>query len=285
MNKLPPEKRAQILGMVVEGMSIRSISSLIVASKNTIVKLLVDAGWACSEYHDKVLRDLPCKRLQLDEIWDFVYAKAKKAPTEMKASGDARDVWTRTAIYADTKLAVSWLVGSRDTDAAKAFVCDVSRRLKNRVQITTDGHKRYIEAVETAFGVDVDYATLIKIYGQTDEGQRRYSPPQIIGTETHCCTGNPDPKRICTSYAERANLTMRMHMCRFTRLTNAFSKKVGNHTHAVALNFMYYNFSRIHQTLRCTPAMAADVTKTLWSIGDIVRAVDEWEQSQRRNAA
>ncbi|MBI1775421.1 MAG: IS1 family transposase [Proteobacteria bacterium] len=285
MNKLPTSQRAQILGMMVEDMSIRAIVRLTGASKNTIVKLLADAGRACAEYQNEVLRDLPCKRFPLDEIWAFVYAKAKNAPAEMKASGDAGDVWTWTAICADTKLAVSWLVGSRDTDAAKAFVCDVSRRLKNRVQIMTDGHKPYIEAVETAFGADVDYATLIKIYGQTDEGQRRYSPPQIIGTEPHCCTGNPDPKHISTSYAERANLTMRMHMRRFTRLTNAFSKKVENHAHAVALNFMYYNFVRIHQTLRCTPGMAAGATATLWSIEDIVRVIDEWEIGKRATAA
>ncbi|MBI1776793.1 MAG: helix-turn-helix domain-containing protein [Proteobacteria bacterium] len=281
MNKLTSQKRTQILGMMVEGMSIRAIARLTGASKNTIVKLLEDAGRACAEYQNQALRDLPCKRLQLDEIWAFVYTKAKNAPAEMKASGDAGDVWTWTAICADTKLAVSWFFGSRDGDAAKAFVCDVAQRLKNRVQITTDGHKPYIEAVETAFGADVDYARLIKIYGQTDEGQRRSSSPQIIGTETQCCTGNLDPRHISTSYAEHANLTMRMHMRRFTRLTNAFSKKVENHAHAVALNFMYYNFVRIHQSIRCTPAMAVGVTKTLWSIEDIVCVVDEWEITQR----
>jgi len=285
MNKLPNERRVQIIGMMVEGMSIRAIARLTGASKNTIVKLLADAGRACSEYQDQALRDLPCKRLQLDEIWSFVYAKQKNAPADKKAAGEAGDLWTWTwtwtCLCADTKLMVSWLVGSRDTDTAKAFVCDVAHRLRNRVQVTSDGHRPYLEAVETAFGADVDYAQLVKIYGQTAESQRRYSPPQIIGTETFCCTGNPDPKHVFTSYVERSNLTMRMHMRRFTRLTNAFSKKVENHAHAVALNFMYYNFVRIHSSLRVTPAMAAGVTDRLWEIKDIVRVVDEWEIAQR----
>lgn len=281
MNKLPTERRVQIIGMMVEGMSIRAIARLTGASKNTIVKLLADAGRACAEYQDKALRNLPCKRLQLDEIWSFVYAKQRTAPADKKAAGEAGDLWTWTCICADTKLMVSWLVGARDGETAKAFVCDVAHRLKHRVQVTSDGHRPYLEAVEAAFGADVDYAQLVKLYGQTAEGQRRYSPPQIIGTETFCCTGNPDPKHVSTSYVERANLTMRMHMRRFTRLTNAFSKKVENHAHAVALNFMYYNFVRIHKTLRMTPAMAAGVTKTLWEISDIVRVVDEWEIAQK----
>lgn len=281
MNKLPTAKRAQIIGMMVEGMSIRAISRLTGASKNTIAKLIEDAGEACSAYQDRVFRDLPCKRLQLDEIWSFVYAKAKNAPEAMKAAGEAGDIWTWTAIDADTKLVPSFFVGSRDGDAAAHFVCDLAGRLANRVQITTDGHKAYLEAVEMGFGATVDYAVLIKIYGQPVEGQKRYSPPQIVGTTTQCCTGNPDPKHISTSYAERQNLSMRMGMRRFTRLTNAFSKKVANHAHAIAIYFMHYNFVRIHQTLRCSPAMAAGVSKTLWSLEDVVAIVDEHEATKK----
>jgi IS1 family transposase len=177
----------------------------------------------------------------------------------------------------DTKLIPSWFVGTRDGDAARAFVCDLAKRLANRVQVTTDGHRAYLEAVEAGFGADVDYAQLVKIYGQPVEGQKRYSPPEIIGTETHCCTGTPDPDHISTSYVERQNLTMRMSMRRFTRLTNAFSKKIENHAHAVSLHYMFYNFCRIHKTLRVTPAMAAKVTDRLWSVEDIVQVIDDWE--------
>jgi IS1 family transposase len=280
VNKLSTAKRAQIIGMMVEGMSIRSISRLTGASKNTIVKLLVDAGEACEDYQFRMLRNLPCKRLQLDEIWSFVYAKQRNVPEARKGEFGVGDVWTWTALDADTKLIASWLVGPRDGDTAARFVCDLAGGLTNRVQVTTDGHKPYIEAVEAGFGADVDYAMLIKHYGQASEGQRRYSPPAITGTSTHCCTGNPDPKHISTSYAERQNLSMRMGMRRFTRLTNAFSKKVENHGHAIAIYFMHYNFVRIHSTLRVTPAMAAGVTDTLWSLEDVVRVVDEWEAAK-----
>lgn len=280
MNRLTTEKRAQILGMLVEGVSIRAVTRMTGASKNTVVKLLVDAGRACADYQDKALRNLTCKRVQVDEAWAFCYAKQKNVPTAKAAPEGAGDVWTWVGLDADTKLAVSWLVGSRDGDAAKRFVCDLSSRLANRIQLTSDGHKVYVDAVETAFGADVDYAQLIKIYGQPVEGQKRYSPPEIIGTETKCCTGRPDPEHVSTSYVERSNLTMRMHMRRFTRLTNGFSKKVENHAHAVALNFMYYNFVRIHQTIRMTPAMAAGVTSKLWELADIVRVVDEWETTR-----
>ena len=240
MNHLATDKRAQIIGMMVEGMSIRAITRLTGVSKNTVAKLLVDAGQACSDYQDRALRDLPCKRLQLDEIWSFVYAKQKNVPEHKR--GEAGDIWTWTAIDADTKLIPSWLVGRRDTDAATRFVCDLSRRLASRVQLTTDGHRPYLEAVEAGFGADVDYAMLVKLYGQPTDGQKRYSPPQIVGTKTFCCEGKPDPRHISTSYAERQNLSMRMGMRRFTRLTNAFSKKVENHAHAIAIYFMHYNF-------------------------------------------
>jgi IS1 family transposase len=280
MNKLPPEKRAQILGMMVEGVSIRAIARLTGASKNTIVKLLVDAGQACSEYQDRTLRDLRSKRLQLDEIWSFIGAKERNVPQDQKGMGRG-DIWTWTAIDADSKLIASWMVGDRSGDTARVFVCDLAKRVANRVQITTDGHRAYVEAVEAGFGAAVDYAMLVKIYGQTAEGQRRYSPPQIIGTETECCTGNPDPKHISTSFAERSNLSIRMGLRRFTRLTNAFSKKVENHVYALSIYFMHYNFCRIHQTLRTSPAQAAGVTSKLWELTDIVRMVDEWEAAKQ----
>jgi IS1 family transposase len=272
MNRLPTEKRAQILGMMVEGVSIRAIARLTGASKNTIAKLLVDAGEACSAYQDQAFHDLPCKRLQVDEIWSFVYAKQKNVPKDKE--GEAGDIWTWTAICADTKLIPSWLVGSRDTNCATRFICDLSKRLANRVQLTSDGHRPYLEAVEAGFGADVDYAMLVKIYGQPVESQKRYSPPQIVGTRTFCCEGKPNPKHISMSYAERQNLTMRMSLRRFTRLTNAFSKKVENHVHALSIYFMHYNFVRIHQSLRVTPAMAAGVTDRLWELEDVVKLVD-----------
>jgi len=263
--------------MMVEGMALRAISRLTGASKNTIAKLLVDAGKACSEYQDHALRGLGSKRLQLDEIWSFVSSKERNVPQEMKKGMGRDDIWTWTAIDADSKLIASWMVGDRSGETACIFVCDLAKRLANRVQITTDGHRAYVEAVEAGFGADVDYAQL----GQSDEGQRRYSPPQIIGTETHCCTGNPDPEHISTSFAERSNLSIRMGLRRFTRLTNAFSKKVENYVHALSIYFMHYNFVRLHQTLRTTPAQAAGVTDKLWELTDIVRMVDEWEAAQK----
>ncbi len=276
MNKLPTEKRAQILGMMVEGMSIRSITRLTGASKNTVVKLLRDAGCACASYQDRTLRNLPCKRLQLDEIWSFVYAKQKNVPTAKAAPEQAGDVWTWTAICADTKVVPSWLVGSRDAEHANAFVSDLADRLASRVQLTSDGHKPYLEAIEGALGADVDYAMLVKVYGAPPEGEKRYSPAECVGCHRHKITGNPDPDHVSTSYAERNNLNIRMGNRRFTRLTNAFAKKVENHMHALAIYFMHYNFVRIHQTTRVTPAMAAGVSQTLWSVEDIVRVVDQW---------
>lgn len=274
MNKLPNTRRTQILTLLCEGMSLRATSRVADASINTVTKLLVDAGKACAEYQDKTLRNLPCKRVQVDEIWAFVYAKAKNAPEDMKVAGQAGDIWTWTAICADTKLVPSWLVGSRDAEAALSFIDDLRGRLANRVQLTSDGHSPYLNAVEESFGADVDYAQLVKLYGTPAEGEKRYSPAQCVGARRNVVTGNPDPAHISTSFAERSNLTMRMHMRRFTRLTNAFSKKVENHAHAVALHFMFYNFCRIHKTLRVTPAMAANVTDRLWSVSDIVQLLD-----------
>ena len=274
MNRLSTEKRAQIIRCLVEGNSIRSTVRITGAAKNTVTKLLVDVGKACSEYQDRVLVDLPCKRIECDEIWSFCYAKQRNIPKDKQGQFGIGDVWTWTAICADTKLAPSWLVGDRSADTGLVFMKDLARRLKNRVQLTTDGHKPYLEAVEGAFGADIDYAMLVKIFGQGPEGQRRYSPPQIIGTSSETIQGRPDAAHVSTSYAERQNLTMRMSMRRFTRLTNAFSKKVENLAHSVSLHFMYYNFVRVHRSLRVTPAMAAGVTDRLWDVEDIAALLD-----------
>jgi IS1 family transposase len=274
MNRLSTEQRVQILRCLVEGNSIRSTSRITGAAKNTVVKLLVDAGRACIKYQDKALRNLTCKRLQCDEIWSFCYSKQKNIPQEHKGEFGYGDVWTWTAICADTKIVPSWLVGDRSSETAYVFIQDLASRLKHRVQLTTDGYTAYLEAVEGAFGADIDYAMLIKLYGSDPEGEKRYSPAKIISTKGNSVTGNPDSKHISTSYVERQNLTMRMSMRRFTRLTNAFSKKVENLTYAVALHFMHYNFCRIHRTLRVTPAMEANVTDRLWNVGDIVKLLD-----------
>jgi IS1 family transposase len=279
MNKLSRDARAQILGMMVEGVSIRSISRMTGASKNTIVKLLADAGEAFSNYQDRTLRGLTCKRIQVDEIWAFVYAKAKNVAGAKSAPERAGDCWTWMAIDADTKLIPSFYVGARDAEAAQHFIGDLALRLANRVQLTSDGHKPYLEAVEQSFGADIDYAMLVKIYGDTP-GEGRYSPGECKGTVRKRVEGRPDPEHVSTSYAERANLTMRMGSRRFTRLTNAFSKKVENHAHSVAIHTMHYNFVRIHQTLRCTPAMAAGVTRTLWELADMAKVLEEWEASK-----
>jgi len=285
MNRLMPQRRAQILGMMVEGVSIRTISRMTGASKNTIVKLLADAGNACVDYQDRALRNLPCKRVQADEIWSFVYAKQKNVPQEKRGQLGYEDVWTWTALDADNKLIVCWHVGTRDADAAYAFMMDVAGRLANRVQLTTDSHAAYLSAVDAAFsrGPGVDYAQLVKIYGTSPEAQRRYSPPICSGAQKSEIRGALDPGHISTSYVERQSLSMRMGMRRFTRLTNAFSKKVENHMHALSIYFMHYNFVRIHQTLRVTPAMEAGVTDRLWDLNDIVTIVDEWEAAQKAN--
>jgi IS1 family transposase len=278
MNRLTRQKRAEILGMMVEGVSLRAISRLTGASKNTIVKLLEDAGEAFSDYQYRTLRNLPCKRIQVDEVWCFCYAKQKNVATAKAAPPQAGDIWTWTAIDADTKLVASWLVGSRDADAAQHFIGDLALRLANRVQLTSDGHKPYLEAVEQSFGADIDYAMLVKIYGEPTGAVGRYSPGECVGAEKRRVEGKPDSDRISTSYAERQNLSMRMGMRRFTRLTNAFSKKAENHAHGVAIYFMHYNFVRIHTTLRCTPAMAAGVTTKLWELADMVKVLEKWEE-------
>ena len=276
MNRMPIAQRAKILGFLVEGMSLRAASRLADCSINTVTKLLVDVGMACAEFQDNALRNLTCRRIQCDEIWSFVGAKQKNVPAERRGEFGVGDVWTWTAIDADTKLIASWMVGSRDGDAARAFMGDLAPRLANRVQLTTDGHRVYLDAVEEAFAWDIDYAMLVKHYGEGPQGpDRKYSPAEYVSAEKRRITGRPDKAHVSTSFVERQNLTMRMSCRRFTRLTNAFSKKVENHAHAVALHFMYYNFGRIHKTLRVTPAMEAGVSKHVWSLEEIAALVPE----------
>lgn len=279
MNRLSTAKRAQVLSLLCEGASMRSISRLADVSINTVSKLLVDAGRACAVIHDGMVRDVRSRRVQVDEIWSFTYAKQKNVPTAKAAPSHAGDTWTWTALDADSKLIVSWLVGARDAGAAVVFVNDLASRLRNRIQLTSDGLKVYADAVEDAFGGDVDYSMLIKLYGESGESEKRYSPARCIGAICQPVTGNPDPKHISTSYVERQNLTMRMSMRRFTRLTNAFSKKVENHVHMVALYAVFYNFTKIHKTLRVTPAMQAGLTDHVWSMAEIVALIEAAETS------
>ncbi|MDE0149816.1 MAG: IS1 family transposase [Rhodospirillaceae bacterium] len=276
MNLLPTEKRRLLLKCLVEGMSVRAAARTADVSKTTAMKLLVDAGKACAAYQDRALRDLPCKRIQVDEIWSFIYAKEKNVATAKAAPPKAGDVWTWTAICADTKLVPSWRVGDRSGETAIDFMDDLRVRLAERVQLTSDGHKAYLEAVEGAFGADVDYAMLVKLYGDAPEREKRYSPATCVGARKRKIEGNPDPAHVSTSYAERQNLTMRMSIRRFTRLTNAFSKKIENHAHSIALHFMHYNFCRQHTSLGgISPAMAAGVRDRLWDIEDIVRLIED----------
>ncbi len=278
MNRLSTAERARIIGALVEGNSIRSTVRMTGAAKNTVTKLLVDLGGACSVYQDGVMRNLPCRRLQCDEVWSFVYSKQKNVPDEHQGQFGYGDVWTWTAIDADTKLVPCWHIGRRDARAAAAFIGDLAGRLAHRVQLTTDGHKPYLEAVEGAFGADIDYAMLIKIYGAAPEDERRYSPPTCIDTEVRIIQGNPDDAHISTSYVERQNLTMCMGMRRFTRLTNAFSKKVENHAAAVAIHFMYTNFARPMKVLADpyprTSAMAAGIADHVWTCEEIAALLD-----------
>ena len=274
MRQLSTEKRAQIIRCLVEGNSIRATVRMTGAAKNTVVKLLVDAGTACAEYQNEVLRDLPCKRIQCDEIWSFCYAKEKNVPDGKKGQFGYGDVWTFVALCADTKLVPSWLLGRRDIDTATVFMTDLATRLKSRVQLTTDGHKMYLDAVDNAFGGEIDFSQLVKLYGNDPESEARYSPAECTGAEKKRIQGNPDREHVSTSYVERQNLTMRMQMRRFTRLTNGFSKKVENLSHAVALHFMHYNFCRIHQSLRVTPAMEAGVTNHVWEVEEIINLLN-----------
>lgn len=275
MNKLDTEKRVQILACLVEGNSLRATSRLVGVSINTVTKLLMDAGRACSEYQDKVLVNLPCKRIQCDEIWSFVGCKEKNVTAEKKRERQG-DVWTWTAMDPQTKLVPCWFVGTRDAGCAYHFMHDLARRLSNRVQLTTDGHKAYLSAVEDAFGSEIDYAMLVKIYGNEPKGSEvRYSPAVCMGAKKAVISGAPVYEHVSTSITERNNLTIRMSMRRFTRLTNAFSKKVENHEHAIALHFMHYNFCRIHKTLRVTPAMEAGISDHVWEISEIVKLLEK----------
>lgn len=275
MNKLSSADRARILHLLCEGMSIRAVVRATGASKNTIAKLLVDAGKACAAYHDEHVRNVQARRVQVDEIWCFTYAKQKNVADAKAAPDGAGDTWTWTAIDADTKLVLSYFVCGRDGECAGWFIDDLKARLATRVQLTSDGYKAYLEAVESAFGADIDYAQLVKLYGTPPGGtQGRDGPAECTGIRKTAVEGKPNDALVSTSYVERHNLTMRMHMRRFTRLTNAFSKKVENHAYAVALHFMYYNFVRLHAKLRVSPAMAAGVTDRLWEIGGIVALVE-----------
>ena len=273
MNKLPIEKQVQIVSALVEGNSIRSTARMTGVSKDTVVKLLVNVGRACWDFHDSTVVGIKSKRIQCDEIWSFVYSKEKNKPEGIENAGD---VWTWTAIDADSKLIISWNIGNRDADSANVFMNDVADRVANYVQLTTDGHHAYLNAVGEAFGDNIDFAQLVKLYGSEKEAtgtDKKYSPSKFRGAKKTVISGNPDGDHISTSYVERQNLTMRMHMRRFTRLTNAFSKKIENHCYAIALHFVYYNFCRIHKTLRVTPAMEAKLTKKPMTIGDICNLI------------
>jgi IS1 family transposase len=276
MNYLTKEKRIQIIAALTEGVGINAVSRMSGVSKNTVLKLLVDLGAACAEYQDKAFRNLTCQKIQVDEIWSFVGAKAKNATPEQKEALGWGDVWTWVSIDADTKLVPCWHVGARNPTAANSFIQDLADRLANRIQLTSDGYHFYLEAVEKAFGSEIDYAMLVKAYGQTEQkNEVRYSPVECVGAKKQKIVGKPKKKDVSTSFIERQNLTMRMSMRRFTRLTNAFSRKIENHAHAIALHYMVYNFVRMHSSLRCTPAMAAGVTSKLWDIEDVVALLPE----------
>jgi len=276
MNRLPTSKRAAIIRCLVEGNSIRSTVRITGASKNTIAKLLVDLGRACSDYHNEHVVNVEAERVQCDEIWSFCYAKQKNVEAVKAAPEGAGDVWTWTAMESSSKLVISWMVGGRDSEYAMYFMDDLRSRLANQVQLTTDGHKAYLNAVEEAFGGDVDYAQLVKLYGEpaAKGPEKKYSPVECAGARKERVCGHPDEEHISTSHIERQNLTMRMCMRRFTRLTNAFSKKIENHEASVALHFMFYNFCRLHQTLKVTPAMAAGITDRLWDVEDLAKLLD-----------
>ena len=274
MKRLTMEQKTRVVAALVGGNSIRSTVRMTGVAKNTVINLVLDLAEGCAAYHDKHVRNLKVRRLQCDEIWQFVGSKARHTSPEKKAIGWG-DVWTWIGLDADTKLCVSYLVGGRDLGWAKEFMHDCAKRIRNRVQIATDGHKAYLEAVESAFGADIDYAQLHKVYGSSAENHTRYSPAQCIGCDMKVVSGDPDPKHVSRSFVERQNLSMRMSIRRFTRLTNAFSKKLENHAASVAIWFMYYNFCRIHQTLRVTPAMESGISNHVWSIKELCALLPE----------
>ncbi len=282
MNRKTINERAKIISCLVEGMSIRSTCRITGASKNTVVKLLVQVGRACDRYQYDELRNLTCEKIQVDEIWSFCGMKEKNVPADKINQRGFGDVWTWTAIDAKTKLVPCWMVGSRDADYARVFMEDLASRMDSRIQLTSDGHKAYVEAVENAFGGDIDFSQLVKIYGEAPEGVKKYSTDTCIGTKKHKVSGNPDINGVSTSYVERQNLHMRMSMRRFTRKTNGFSKKIENLECAVALHFMHYNFARIHTSLRVTPAMEAGIADHVWTIEEIAALIPEAEPKKRR---
>ncbi len=281
MKILKREQRVKILAALVEGVGINATCRMTDVAKNTVLKLLRDIGPVCTAHHNKTVRNLSTKRVECDEVWSFCYAKQKNVPEDKLGQFGYGDVWTWTALDSDSKLIVSYLAGLRDAGYAFEFMSDVASRLSNRVQLTTDGHKPYLEAVEDAFGADIDYAMLVKIYGAERAGEARYSPARCIGARQLGITGNPDPKHISTSNIERSNLTLRLMNRRFTRLTLGFSKKIENHIHAIALYAFHYNFCKIHKTLRVTPAMEAGLTDHVWELEELVAILEEKEKKQR----
>src|ERR1700723_1568195 len=278
MNRLTPAKQAQVVAALVEGNSIRATVRMTGASKNAIQRLLAAIGPACEAYQNRALRNLPCRKIQCDEIWSFCYAKQKNVPDDKQGQFGYGDVWTWTALCADTKLICSWKIGTRGASTAYALMHDLAGRLAHRIQLTTDGHRVYADAVESAFGSEIDYAMLVKVYGSDRSDEARYSPADYMSCRTIPMTGNPQARDISTSFVERQNLTMRMQMRRFTRLTNAFSKKIDNLGYAVALHFMHYNFCRVRQTLRVTPAMDAGVSDHIWSLDELVGLLERREE-------
>jgi IS1 family transposase len=270
MNRLSTDKYSAVIAALVEGTSINATCRMTGVAKNTVLKLLKDMGCAAAAYHNQHVSNLSVRRVQADEVWSFVYGKDKNLSSEQIQAG-AGSVWTWTALDADTKLIISYTLGDRSADTAKEFMQDVASRISTRIQLTTDGYRVYADAVEDAFGADIDYAMLVKIYGAaSDSPESRYSPATCIGCRTGVLNGDPNPDHISTSFVERQNLSMRMGMRRFTRLTNGFSKKLENHGHMVALYFMHYNFCRVHKTLRVTPAMEAGLTDHVWEIDELI---------------
>jgi len=283
MNRLTSEQRAKVISCLIEGNSVRSTVRITGVSKKTVMRLVFEVGTFCAEYQDRVFRNLNCERMQVDECWSYCYCKDKNVtPIIAARNPGAGDAWLWAAIDADTKLVPCWLIGQRDPNTARDFIEDLATRLNNRIQLTSDGLKLYVKAVDKAFAGEIDYAQLVKIYGIPNDGEKRYSPAKCLGCESHAVTGNPDPKHISTSYVERHNLSVRMTVRRFTRLTNAFSKKIENHAAAVALGYFAYNFIKIHRTVRVAPAMAAGVTNRLWEVTDLVAA---WEAAERMEKA
>lgn len=283
MKILKRDQRVKVLAALVEGVGVNATCRMTGVAKNTVLKLLRDVATVCAAYHDDKVRNLSTKRVECDEVWSFCYAKQKNIPKDKRGQFGYGDVWTWTALDSNSKLIISYLVGLRDAGYAFEFMTDVASRLSNRVQMTTDGHRPYLEAVEGVFGADIDYAQLVKIYGAERAGEARYSPAKCIGTRRAEITGNPDPRYISTSYVERSNLTLRLMNRRFTRLTLGFSKKIENHVHAIALYAFHYNFCKIHKTLRVTPAMEAGLTDHVWELEELVTMLEEHEKQARKS--